>query len=445
MKLSHFWDRWKEESWREGSGFLVFGLIEGRARNCFALVASALLIWSAWSLVGKFWADALAQAYQDPEGYRAALGTNPNDPSILHNLALLYMYDPLELDVARAQVVLERALRISPYDVTLWLDYARVMERQGLPDRAIWSCQAAIALAPSHFQPRWVYANTLLRARDSDRAYPILAELVERNGDALENVFELVWESSGRNPLTMLTFARNLHGVQERAALISFLMRRSQFDAAIAIWEDVAGSPEVFRGSGSRLMAGLLQTREWLRASRVFQEWSARSNIHELVWNGDMEREIAEAELDWRVLSAPGVRARQDDRMAHSGKRSLTLEFTGESRGHYAGVTHYLPVNPNSQYELSFQYKTAQLTPGGGVVVKLQDPRDSSLAWICDPIKASEEWSMRKIRLRTGRESHWLLLSIERMPSPGLFDYVSGQIWFDDFELVPIGSVEGFR
>ncbi|MBI4470778.1 MAG: tetratricopeptide repeat protein [Acidobacteria bacterium] len=422
----------------ESSGYFTLKLrgVLPRMLGC-VLIGGAFFQAGSW-LIRDLKASAIALLYQDADGLRAALQISPRSPQWLHQLAVVHMYDPDEFEPDRSQELLETAIRLSPYDASLWLDYGRLLERQGRTAEAEQACRAGVALAPRHFQPRWVLANLQLRSGNLAMAYDGLAGLAEANPDALANIFELVWRSSGESLAGMLAFVGRLNAPSARATAVDFLAEQRQFAGAITIWRNLAGAGGIHQSTGWSLLDRLIRFREWHHAREVWREWPSREALKPLVWNGDFEKPITQTAVDWRAESSAEVHVRQDEQEHRDGSRALVIEFPGDSRVHFAGVTQYLPVEPSTRYVLSFHHKSAALTAGSGLVVKLQDPTTAEPWWMSQPIKPRSQWSEQTLSFVTSGSAEWLLLSIERLPSSGLIDYVSGRVWLDDFSMVPV-------
>lgn len=415
---------------------------QGRARESrragfvlrtILLALAGLLLWRAglW-LYRDFRASAISQIYQDAEGLRSAFTWAPDDPAILQGLASIYMYDPVDLDQGKSQELLETALRRSPYDISLWLDYSRVLESQGLNAEAEQAARIGVTLAPKYFQPSWILANIHLRSGQLSAAYASLAELGSRNPDAVENILELVWQSSGQRPESILDFAGTMAPGPARSSVVAYLARRRELAASITAWNRLLSSSPERQAVGWDLLDDLLGQRAWKYATVMNRQFASGAP---LLWNGDFEQPLTRKALDWRVESSAEVRVWPDDREAHSGTTSLALEFPGDTRVHFAGILHYLPVEPEAHYRLSFYHKSAALTAGSGLVVKLQDPTVKGGWWMSRPILPGPDWTAQELSFDTGPSMHWLLLSIEREPAKILVDYVSGRVWLDDFVL----------
>jgi tetratricopeptide (TPR) repeat protein len=111
------------------------------------------------SLAGKAaWASACQHPAESAAAYKELLETYPNEPGV-HYAYGLYLQ---ETDVAATLAEYEKEISLNPYHWLAMLGRASLKIRQGEPDAAVPSLQAAMKLVPSNY--RWICHAELGRA-----------------------------------------------------------------------------------------------------------------------------------------------------------------------------------------------------------------------------------------------------------------------------------------
>jgi hypothetical protein len=90
------------------------------------------------------------------------------------------------------------------------------------------------------------------------------------------------------------------------------------------------------------------------------------------LWDGGFESSVTGGGFSWLLPEGfRGVQVGIDTQLKHSGNRSLRLIFEGKSNINFAGVCHYVPVQPSTAYRFSAWVKTRALTTDQGIRFQL--------------------------------------------------------------------------
>jgi hypothetical protein len=147
-----------------------------------------------------------------------------------------------------------------------------------------------------------------------------------------------------------------------------------------------------------------------------------------------------------------------DDRVAHSGSRSLKVEFAGIDTTRLDGeITQTVVLKPSTAYHLSFYVKTEGLVSPEGPKVTVGIP-DSNWEASTPAIQSgSHDWALvsadfttpasppaeRAPAIASGsavppnerEQAMTAILSVVRKPAFSYDDPTSGIVWFDDFSI----------
>jgi len=418
---------------------VVLPLSSLRARGLFLVIWLALLGYGAHNLVREFRGYALASLFQDVEGLEDALRFIPTAPEVHEQLGMIYLLDPAHFDPPKAVASFRQAVRLSPYDVRYWMGLGRACEANGEWEHAARAYERAIALAPQHFRPRWLYANFLLRRGQTDAALGHLWALVEATPDVVENVCDLIWHVREGDATVLRRLAE---GRPSWVAMKigEYLLAKGRAEEAVALWWALPRWDDAAREGGRRLVRGLVRARQWAEAERVWREWLRREHGREpatTFWNGDFAHPIVEGGLDWQVTSSRDVAASIDESVGYGDSRSLVLEFRGHEGVQYAGVRREIVVEPATRYVLQFAYKTQGMFSSNGLYIEITDAEDAHRMRVRrESLAASQEWALVRLEFVTTAETRAVHLVLGREPTHPLHDYIRGRVWFDAFTLV---------
>lgn len=418
---------------------ITLALSSCRARVFFLVVWLALLGAGFRALVREFRGYARAALFQEVAGLEGALRFIPTAPEVHEHLGLIYLLDPAHFDPRRAVEHLRRAVELSPYDARYWMGLGRAYEATGEVERAERAYGRAVALAPRHFRPRWLYANFLLRRGRTDIALEQLGALVEAAPDVVENICDLIWTVREGEAAVLRRLAEGRpSGIAVRIG--EYLLAKGRAEDAIALWRALPTWDDAAREAGRRLVRALVRAWRWADAERVWREWLRREYGWEssaALWNGDFAHPPVQSDLDWQIASSREVAAGIDEGIGYGDGRSLVLDFRGRENVRYAGVRRTIVVEPATRYVLRFAYKTQGMLPSTGLYVEITDAEDAHRVRArLESLAASEEWALMRLEFATTAQTRAVRLVLGREPIHPLHDYVRGRVWFDAFALV---------
>src|SRR5262249_2530655 len=142
--------------------------------------------------------------------------------------------------------------------------------------------------------------------------------------------------------------------VAEAATEFGKVDRRARFD-----------TPE-----GSEFLASLIKIGYPELARSLWTELVSPGNTQRpLMWNGGFESDVVAGffNFGWTIVSNDFARISIDDGAAHSGSRSLRIDFAGRDTARLDGeIKQLIVVRPGAHYRLGCYVKTQELeTPEG--------------------------------------------------------------------------------
>lgn len=101
------------------------------------------------------------------QGYRAALGLDPDHPEALHYLGML-LFEAGQL--AQAQAMVARSLQLNGRDADFWANSALVEQAAGRPDAAVDAYRRSLDLTPNDAERRMLLGSLLLQQGQAEAA-----------------------------------------------------------------------------------------------------------------------------------------------------------------------------------------------------------------------------------------------------------------------------------
>ena len=401
-------------------------------------VAIALLLtvpylnWVQRHYRAERWAESMNIA-----GIEQASQLEPDNTDTLHKVGRFYLY--AEQDSTKAVPPLQRAVLLNRYAARYWLDLAAAHRFAGDEQGQRQAVFAAVWADPKTPIVAWEAANLLLTSGKTDEALPFFRTVIENDPDSAQRAFYLCWRATENTDLLLDKITpptANAH-----LAFIEILMGLDRISEAMKVWTSLSRSGQPVGPRSALVFVNYLivhhqpdaAAQVWKDVAR-FNPWlsEAPRDGEISIVNGSFEEDILDGGFAWRTEPPPSVSLVLDDNEFHSGTRSLSLTFNGQPF-QYAGLSQYVPVEPNSHYEFSVFVKTQEVQTAAGPRFWVQDAYDQSVIfatgreWL-----GSHSWQEDRIAFTTGPDTHLIALRIVRQPADKL---ISGRMWVDDVRL----------
>lgn len=417
------------------------GLNNPAAKVTFTLALLSVGSLLLFGIVYNFTVGALTdeRAAISRDTLESASGFYPNSSRLHARLAEL---TEQESDLSLALDHALQAVRLSPHNYNYRLLLASIEEAAGDSTAAEQSLKTGLALAPYKTEVHWQLANLLLREGSLEQAVDQFRAACALNSKLLPVTLNMVWRSSGGNleAAEAVTDSRP----EARLTLARFLLKH----------DDAINASRIFSQLGPRARLASKEAREFLEALIASGKLNLAHDlwigIHAdqgrdpiLIWNGSFESDIAKdfAQFDWITSNTEYAKIRIGAGTAHTGSRSLRIDFAGRDTTRLGGeVKQLIILRPNTRYILECYANAEKLvTPSGPqVVVTTADSRTSIAA--SEPIAAGQPgWQPVHCEFAAPSsadgESVAVLITIRRQPKFSYDEPTRGTMYFDDFSL----------
>jgi hypothetical protein len=141
--------------------------------------------------------------------------------------------------------------------------------------------------------------------------------------------------------------------------------------------------------------------------------------------------EVLNGGFDWQYQKQSSVTLTLDPGDSHAGHRSLLVTFDGPGITD-AGMYELVAVQPNTTYDFSAYYKSADLEGAGGPHLTIQDMYSLAVYYDSDEMKEAGYWKSVDGEFTTSPDCKLVVLHVRRLPAGSP---IRGKLWIDDFHL----------
>jgi len=346
-------------------------------------------------------------------------------------------------DLTTAEDHATQAIRLSPNNFNYRLLLANIQEAVGDPKAAEESLRVGLALAPNKTDVHWQLANVLLRKGELDEAVDQFRSACALNTKLLPVTLNLIWRASGGS--SDLVEAVTGSHPEARMKLAGFLLKHEETDNAIKIFNELGPKARLISADAHDFLDTLIASGELKRARELWIGTNADAGLDRgLIWNGSFESESPKdlAQFDWTTYNNEFAKIRIGSVTAHTGTRSLRIEFAGRDTTKLDGeIKQLIVVRPNTHYKFEYYANAERLVSPEGprVVVRRNDSQDQIAA--SEPIVPSKPgWQRIEFDLDSpatpDAEPVALVITVVRRAKFGYDEPTRGTLYLDDFSLV---------
>jgi hypothetical protein len=179
----------------------------------------------------------------------------------------------------------------------------------------------------------------------------------------------------------------------------------------------------------------------WKQALFAARIPSDADSTGSLVWNGSFERDLLNGGFDWRLRPIEGAEMDWDEQYAHSGRRSLRLDFDGSANVDFQNVWQYVAVQPSTRYRFSAYFRAEDVSTDSGMRFEIRDlSRPGNPSRFTPNIVGTQPWAGADADFATGPDTKLLQIVLRRARSEKLGNKIRGTVWVDDVALVSMAS-----
>lgn len=334
------------------------------------------------------------------------------------------------------------AVALNPYQGRYWLGLADAYQVMGLHDPYVTAIDRAWAVTPRSPEVAWLAAELSLNRGDIAGAMTQLRVVLEGRPSMAPTVFQ-----------TSLPVTPDLNTVLDREvppnpqvyyALLDILMARKDVAGAQNTWSHLLALRQKLDREKVFPYIRFLLTEHEVDAARLgWQQAADLANLSDyqptsanLLVNGDFSLDVLNGGFDWIHFPSPQAKLAIDPTNSPAGRRSLLIDFDARSLDD-AGIRQFVPVEPNTPYELSAYFKSSDIQGAGGPQLAVEDAYAAAVLYASDDLKDANDWTKVRGTFTTGPDTRLLMVRVRRVPAGSP---IKGKLWLGGLRLVKTNS-----
>lgn len=407
-----------------------------------SLAAGSLALSAGNYALAAHWA-----ATPDPAMWLRAAQREPLNAEHWYQLGRYRQLDFEHADLPLAISYYQRATSINPGSPIYWMDLAGAYETAGDIPQAEQAFRKARDLYPISAEAAWRLGNFLLRQSRVPEAFQQIHDAVSIDPKLTALAVSRCWRST--QDIDQILREVLPDEQDQNWGAMQFFVQAREATPAMAVWTRIAAHHPSFPASDAfPLLDMLFETGHvddarivWKQALLAARIPSDADSTGSLVGNGGFERDLMNGGFDWRLRSIEGAEMDWDEQYAHSGRRSLRLDFDGSANVDFQNVWQYVAVQPSTRYRFSAYFRAEELSTDSGIRFEIRDAsRPGNPSRFTPNIVGTQPWASADADFATGPDTKLLQIVLRRTRSEKLGNKIRGTVWVDDVALVSLAS-----
>jgi len=404
------------------------------------MLSGTVIIFSTKAYIAARWDASL-----DPALCLKAAKLEPGNAEYWRHAGLSRQWDLNPSDMRDAMLYLEMATKVNSRSSGIWMDLADTYATAGDAERAKEAYERAQTSFPMSSEVAWRYGNFLLYQENYSEAYSKIRKAISIDPSLTQSALTECWQS---NPDVAPIVKSLLPDKREYyVSAVGFFLAQRLAGPAVAVWNrQRERGLAVDMEETVPLVDALISEDRIDEAQQVWRrglQASSRGQVSEeassLVLNGGFEHDIANGGFDWREVPLSAAQFDFDTAFAHSGTRSLRIEFDGTENVDFGHLFQYVPVASDARYHFSAFVRTEGLTTDRGISFEILDAHHPEQVQVATPeLAGTNAWTALHTDFVSGPETQAVKITLRRIPSWKFASKFSGTVWVDDVTLTPV-------
>jgi tetratricopeptide (TPR) repeat protein len=380
-----------------------------------------------------------------------AIGEDPTNGDLFHNLGLVYSSNPADIDLGEAVRNLRQATVLNPRRWDYWADLGRTCDFAGDTACSDDAFQRALALNPMTPSMQWAVGNHYLLTDRPAKAFPYFRKLLTMDWNYLGPTFQLCFRAT-RDPEAIYSEVIP-HGkdASARFAFLMYLSSVADYESAMRIWGEMISGPDRSPDLSSvkPYLDFLVDRNQIQDARKVWNDLQHAGVIPakplspavDTIYNAGFEGLAVNTGFDWRTNDSPELIFDFSDPSAYQGTKCLRIDFAVGRNADYDLVKQVVLTKPNTRYQLTAYVRSDNITSESGPRLRVVDlgcggciPRAS------EPTVGTTRWHPVEVDFLTQPQTEAVRVSLWRPPDEVYHSDITGTVWLDDLTLHTIES-----
>jgi len=324
------------------------------------------------------------------------------------------------------------SLRHNPLHSASWLGLTEIYLESGEEDKARITLQRALQLIPSSIGLLWESSLLALFLGDVDLALDKLRVVAQADPQRRKRVFNLSGQVvSDPNLILERVVTDEILG-----DYLKYLISTDKQLETYPVWERLEARGNITPESTLPYVDYLLRKGDSESARAVWTFLYPGHGNNSLIWNGSFEMDFIGRGLDWRIGKPESAEIDFDYENKTLGHRSVKITFNGNSNLDFHHLSQTVPVDPDSNYLLTSQISTSDITTRNGVRWQVYCKGMNEFS---ETYTGTIDWTTTRISFVTPHDCKVVHIRLIRSKSRKLDNLISGEAWIDNVNLFKLG------
>jgi tetratricopeptide (TPR) repeat protein len=400
----------------------------------FAAALLCAMAFYALAISRAYLGGSLSDVRKGPASLSRAMRMSPGNAEIWYKEGAYALF--ADQDARDAANKFRTSAHLNPWMAETWLGLATAYQVLGDDQGQKDALERAVDAEPKAPDVAWEAGNFFLTMGDMPRALKLLRVVVENDPEKRDLALDLGWRATGDT--TQILAFEVPPSASGYFAFLNTLVQHDRAEDAQRVWKQIAAMQETFPPSSAYPYIDFLIRKRLV--TEAVQVWSALADLNpgshlyasdHAVINGGFEDEITNGGFDWRYRPQWQLKTYIDDVIAHSGERSLAVEFKHMPVADI-GIEQYVPVKPRTRYEFSGFMKTDDIQSSSGPRFGIYDAFTGAEYAVTDDVLGSSVWHELRTEFTAAPDTTLVVVRVVRTPSS---PEIMGKAWFDDLRL----------
>jgi hypothetical protein len=329
------------------------------------------------------------------------------------------------------------ALKRDPASPLRWCDLGFALLDSGAKGQAGTCFEQALKFGPSAVTSLSYAAQFYRRIHEPRNALRCTARILALTQSSKDEILA-AYAYGGDDLMDTLNYGLPRDASVARA-YFQYLLRTGKQETVRQAWDWMSGRSYPDNELANQYTDFLVQNLDYDRAVsvRLSSLGGKRGDylISNFLYNGGFESEPSGSIFDWRISRTAGVDAAFGSGIAHSGRRSLRIDFGGEANVNYRHARQDVILKPGN-YRFTAWVRTEDLTTDKGIAFRISDA-DSSV-WLdvrTGQLTGTHDWTSLSTDMTVPKQTGRIRIEIIRDPSEKFDNKIRGTAWVDDVRL----------
>ena len=397
-----------------------------------SLISVVLVVLSLWLLVHNW--QHRTVFYKNYAFEARELDTFRHFPRALYALGYNAWFNNDAADAAR---FFRQAVREKIFYMDAWLKLAQVEIVLGRPDQARSILKYSDALTRNVFRWKW---DQILLANELGMEEIVFHNInfLVKHGKKLQDAFQVLDTLMGGNAVRSV----KVLDTENLTVFLEWLMRWGRVDDAEFVWDRIAETDLQNEDIRSKYVHFLVGKKQVIRAAEIYR---AGGGSVDGLTNPGFEDEISGRGFDWRYTANNKGKwtIRRTLFGASSGTHCLKIMFEGKENISFGHLYQVLPVDPMTDYRMTYTWRSRDLTTDQGPFVDIYGYDCSGFYSKGPMMLGTHNWREQEIEFTVPEDCRALVVRLHRRSSRRFDSKIGGTLWLDDFKLEKIDLKNG--